>query len=105
MNQPLGVLGTPGVGFFMLLIIGALAGWIAEKVTKSDHGIFTNIVVGIAGSFVGSSLAEAAGVAVRGFTGHLIAAAIGAVIVLYVWRMIRGRQNPPNAPDNPLDIR
>ncbi len=61
MNQPLGVLGTPGAGFFMMLIIGALAGWIAEKITKSNHGILTNIVVGIAGSFFGSSLAESAG--------------------------------------------
>ncbi len=105
MNQPLGILGTPGVGFFALLIIGAIAGWIAEKVTRSDHGLLTNIIVGIAGSFVGSSLAEAGGVALRGFTSHLIAAAIGAIIVLWAWQAIRGRQNPPSSPDNPLDIR
>ena len=42
-------LGQPGVGFLSMLLIGALAGWIAEKVTSSDHGIFTNILVGIAG--------------------------------------------------------
>ena len=36
-----------------MLLIGAIAGWIAEKVTQSDHSIFTNILVGIAGSFVG----------------------------------------------------
>ena len=33
-----GALGQPGVGFFMAIIIGALAGWLAEKLTRSDHG-------------------------------------------------------------------
>ncbi len=34
MNQPLGILGTPDVGFFALLVIGGLAGWIAGMVTQ-----------------------------------------------------------------------
>ena len=46
------------VGFFGMLIIGILAGWIAEKVTASDHGLLTNLLVGIAGSFVGGTLAR-----------------------------------------------
>lgn len=92
MNEPLALLGTPGVGFFSLLIIGALAGWIAEKITRSDHGILTNIVVGIAGSFVGSTLATSFNVAVNGSLGRLLAAVVGAVIVVYGWRMIKGRE-------------
>ena len=48
----------PGVGFIGMLIIGILAGWIAEKVTASDHGLLTNLLVGIAGSFVGGTLAN-----------------------------------------------
>jgi uncharacterized membrane protein YeaQ/YmgE (transglycosylase-associated protein family) len=97
MNEPLGVMGTPGVGFFMLLIIGALAGWIAEKVTKSDHGIFTNIFVGICGSFVGTKLAEVLDFYPGGFFSRVIVAAIGSVIVLYVWGALMGRRNnqPP----------
>ena len=49
--------GTPGVGFLSMLLIGAIAGWVAEKVTEHNHSIFTNILVGIAGSFVGGVLA------------------------------------------------
>jgi uncharacterized membrane protein YeaQ/YmgE (transglycosylase-associated protein family) len=94
MNDVYSVLGTPGVGFFSLLVIGALAGWIAEKITKSDHGFLTNIVVGIAGSFVGSTLATSFNIAVHGGLSRLIAAIVGAVIVVYGWRMIKGRQNP-----------
>ncbi|MDB5650349.1 MAG: Transglycosylase-associated protein [Hyphomicrobiales bacterium] len=95
MDQPLSVMGTPGVGFFSLLLIGALAGWIAERVTRSDHGLLTIILVGIAGSFVGSRLAEALDVRLNGFLGHLIAAAVGAVLVLWLWRAFRGRRAEP----------
>ena len=53
MEDAQGFLGHPEVGSLSMLLIGVLAGWIAEKVTASDHSIFTNILVGIAGSFVG----------------------------------------------------
>src|SRR3546814_10330991 len=38
-----------GVGFLGMLLIGLIAGWIAEKITASDHGLLTNLLVGIAG--------------------------------------------------------
>lgn len=101
MDRIYSTLGTPGVGFFMLLIIGAIAGWVAEKVTRSEHGILTNILVGIAGSFVGSSLAETFGVVIRGTPSRLVAAIVGAIIVVWVWRAIRGRDNRQPPPDMP----
>ena len=73
-----------------MLLIGAIAVLIAERVTESNHGIFTNILVGIAGSFVGAKLAEIAQVPVFGFWRTLISASIGAVLLLFAWRMIRG---------------
>jgi len=48
-------LGQPGVGFFMAIIIGALAGWLAEKFTRSDMGLFANIIMAIIGAVVGNS--------------------------------------------------
>ena len=92
MNQPLGLLGTPGVGFFFLIFIGILAGWIAEKVTKSDHGLLTNMIIGIAGSFVGTSLAGLAGIVVGGTIGHIIAAAVGSIVLIYGWRALNGNR-------------
>ena len=75
MNQMQGILGNPGVGFFSLLLIGIIAGWIAEKVTESDHGILTNMLIGICGAFVGSKLAEVLEIQVFGFWRTLASAA------------------------------
>ena len=89
-----GLMSMPGVGFFGMLIIGIFAGWIAEKVTASDHGLLTNLLVGIAGSFVGGSLAGLLNIHYAGWIGNLIVAAIGAVILLWVWRSFRGTPSP-----------
>ena len=91
MNDAQTFFTQPGVGFFMMILIGAIAGWIAERVTQSDHGIFTNILVGVAGAFVGAKLAEIAQVEVFGFLRTLISASIGAIIILVAWRMLRRR--------------
>ncbi|MBI4274451.1 MAG: GlsB/YeaQ/YmgE family stress response membrane protein [Rhizobiales bacterium] len=89
MGEMQGILGQPGVGLITMLIIGVIAGWIAEKVTASDHGILTNILVGIAGAFIGGKLAEVLQIPVFGFVRLLIAATIGAIIILFVWRRLR----------------
>ena len=85
------LLAMPGVGFIGMLIIGILAGWIAEKVTSSDHGLLTNLLVGIAGSFVGGTLANVLRIEFHGWLGNLIVASIGAVLVLWLWRSLRGQ--------------
>ena len=79
-------LTTAGVGFLGMLIIGIVAGWIAEKVTASDHGLLTNLLVGIAGSFVGGWLAQLMNFQFEGWLGTLLVAAVGAVLVLWLWR-------------------
>lgn len=80
------------VGIIGMIVIGLVAGFIAEKVTASRHGLVTNLIVGIIGSFVGGFLARTLGLNVApGFWGTLIVATIGAIIFLYVWKLIRGR--------------
>ncbi|MGE0340245.1 MAG: GlsB/YeaQ/YmgE family stress response membrane protein [Xanthobacteraceae bacterium] len=92
MNDAQTLLGNPTAGFFLTLFIGIIAGWIAEKVTSSNHGLLTNLLVGVAGAFVGNKLADVLQVPVFGFWRGLIAASIGAIIILYVWRMIQSRR-------------
>jgi uncharacterized membrane protein YeaQ/YmgE (transglycosylase-associated protein family) len=95
MNTPLGIMGTPGMGFFGLIIIGGLAGWIAGMVVGSRHWIFTNIIIGIAGSWLGSQIADVAGFAVRGSVAHFVAALIGSIAILYVWQMLHPQYAVP----------
>lgn len=90
MDSPIySALGTPGYGFFMTLLIGMLAGWIAERLTSSDHGLVTNMLVGVAGSFVGSQLAQLLDIPIFGFFRTLVAAVIGAVVVITIWNAMR----------------
>ena len=85
-----------GVGWIGTLFIGALAGIIADKVMKSNHGLLMNIVIGIVGSYIGAFLANALGIQLGEifsgwFWGNLIVAAIGAVVLLWALRLVRGR--------------
>ena len=80
----------PGVGFFGMLLVGFLAGYVAERTMNRDHGILTNILVGIAGSFVGGTLAGLLGIAFYGFLGNLVVAIAGAIIVLWIWGRAQG---------------
>ena len=89
MEQSVGIMGMPGVGFFGMLVIGFIAGYVAEKAMNREHGLFTNILVGIAGSFVGGTLAGVLGLNHQGFLGNLIVAVAGAVIILWIFGRVR----------------
>jgi uncharacterized membrane protein YeaQ/YmgE (transglycosylase-associated protein family) len=85
-----------GVGWIGTLIIGGLAGWIAEKITRSDMGILMNIVVGIIGAYLGAFLANFLGLRLGEvfsgwFWGNLLVAVVGAVILLLVVKAFRSR--------------
>ena len=95
MNEPGLLLGTPNVHFFSLLVIGGLAGWIAGKVVGWRHGLFTNILVGIVGSWIGSELATMAGITVFGSLSQFVAALVGSIVVLVVWLALTGRDVAP----------
>ena len=89
MEQSVGIMGMPGVGFFGMLVIGFIAGYVAEKAMNREHGLFTNILVGIAGSFVGGTLAGVLGMNYQGFLGNLIVAVAGAVVILWIFGRVR----------------
>ena len=61
MHGSLEVLRTQYGGFLALIVIGGLAGWIAGMILRIRHGVLTNIIVGVAGAWIGSELADLAG--------------------------------------------
>ena len=80
----------PHLHFVSLIVIGGLAGWIAGGMLGWRHGILTNILVGIAGSWIGSELAAMAHIFPRGSIEQFFAALAGSIIVLWVWRALEG---------------
>jgi uncharacterized membrane protein YeaQ/YmgE (transglycosylase-associated protein family) len=84
-----------GVGWIATIIIGGLAGWIAERVMQSEMGLIGNIALGIAGAVVlNAILFWATGAVFGGWLGQLVVAAIGAIILIWGWRLIRGGMKP-----------
>lgn len=75
------------MGFFSTILVGLIAGWLAEQVTGRNHGLLTNLIVGIIGALVGGLIVTSLlGFEYRrGFNLASIAAAtVGAVVFLYV---------------------
>lgn len=81
-----------GIGWFSFLIIGLLAGWIAEKVMSRDHGLLMNLIVGVIGAYLGAFLFSLLGVTAGGFLGALVVAVIGAVVLLAIVGWFTGRR-------------
>jgi uncharacterized membrane protein YeaQ/YmgE (transglycosylase-associated protein family) len=74
------------------VIIGILAGWIAEQVMGREHGLITNLIVGIVGAFLGAFIASAMGIGFAGFWGSLLVSTVGAILLLAIVGMFRGRK-------------
>jgi uncharacterized membrane protein YeaQ/YmgE (transglycosylase-associated protein family) len=75
------------------LIVGLVAGVLASLVMGgTGYGLIGDIVIGIAGAFVGGWLLTklGTGVPVGGLAGTIIVAFIGAVVLLFILRLIRG---------------
>ena len=89
-------LGSVGIGGTIL--IGIIAGWIAEKLTGSNVGLIVNLITGLIGSWLGFFIAKQAGIQLGEifhgwFIGNVIVSTAGAVILLMVLKMLRGKRN------------
>lgn len=78
--------------FFVLLLVGLIAGWLAGVVMKGGgYGLFGDIVLGIVGAVVGGLLFGMLGVSAYGFPGRVAVAFVGAIVLVGLARMLRGR--------------
>jgi len=74
----------------IIIIIGAIAGWLAGKIMKGKgFGLLGNIVIGIIGAFVGGFLFGLLGITAGGIIGSLVMSTVGAVTLLFVVRVLK----------------
>jgi len=73
------------------LIVGLIAGVLASFVMGGGFGIIGDIVVGIVGAFLGGWIFRTLGVGTpfSGLAGTIFVAFIGAVVLLFLLRLIR----------------
>ncbi len=83
------------MGILIWIVVGGIAGFVAGKVlTGKGLGLLWDIVVGILGAFLGGWLAGLVGIPVSTGTftvSGLLAAFVGAVILLVVFRTLTHR--------------
>jgi uncharacterized membrane protein YeaQ/YmgE (transglycosylase-associated protein family) len=76
------------------IIVGLVAGVLASIVVGGGFGIIGDIIIGIVGAFIGGWIFRQLGVTspFGGLAGTIFVAFIGAVVLLFLLRLIRGRR-------------
>jgi len=74
----------------VFLIIGVVAGFLAGKLMKGGgFGLLGDLVLGVIGAFVGGWLFGMLGILPVGILGTLISATVGAMLLLFLVRLIK----------------
>lgn len=79
------------MSILLWIIFGAIAGWIASMITKTNNSLLMDIIIGIVGAVIGGWIMNSLGSA--GTTGFnlwsLIVAILGAVVLLVIVKAVR----------------
>ena len=86
-----------GMGLIAWIVLGLIAGLIAKAIMpgKDPGGCIITIIIGVVGALLGGFLSTLLGFG--GLAGgldwrNLVIATIGAIVLLAIWRMIRGNR-------------
>lgn len=79
------------MGWIGWIVLGGLAGWVANMIMKEEGGLFKNIVLGVIGGVIGGWVVELlGGSGVNGFNIYsFIVAVLGALLLIWIVRMIK----------------
>ena len=77
-------------GWIAAILLGGIAGWLAELITRSNMGVIANIVLGMIGAGLASFVLNKLGIQLGGpvWLAYLIAAFVGAVVLIVATRLI-----------------
>jgi uncharacterized membrane protein YeaQ/YmgE (transglycosylase-associated protein family) len=78
------------MGILVSILVGAIAGWLADLVFKRfSFSLIVQILLGMVGGFVGGLIFGAS----TGVLDRILTAFVGAVIVLGIAALIKGRSS------------
>lgn len=82
------------LSFIGAIIIGGLAGLVAKFLMpgRDPGGFIITILLGIGGALVATWLGQAVGWYRAGEGAGFIASVVGALIILFIYRMVAGRR-------------
>lgn len=74
----------------LFLLVGLAAGWIASALVRGGgFGLIGNLVVGVVGALIGGHILKFFGMTAGGLFGSLFTAILGAVVLLFLIRLIK----------------
>ena len=81
-----------GESILIIVVVGVIAGWLADQIVRgTGFGIAGDLLIGIAGAFIGSWLLPQLGLQFgTGMISAIINATIGAVLLLLIIRLVHG---------------
>jgi uncharacterized membrane protein YeaQ/YmgE (transglycosylase-associated protein family) len=82
-----------GESLLVILVVGIAAGWLAGQIVQGTGlGLVGDLVVGIAGAFIASWIFPQLGIHLgSGIVSEIVEAAAGAILLLLIIRLVRGR--------------
>ena len=82
------------MGIIWAIIIGFIVGLVAKFLMpgRDPGGFIVTTLLGIVGALVATFLGQAMGIYAAGQSAGFIGAVIGAIVVLFVYHMVRGRR-------------
>ncbi len=78
------------MGLLWFALIGLAAGWLAGQIMKGGgFGLVGDLVVGVIGALIGGFLFGVLGISAGGLLGSLITATVGAVVLIWLLRLVK----------------
>jgi uncharacterized membrane protein YeaQ/YmgE (transglycosylase-associated protein family) len=80
------------MSLLMRILLGGIAGWLAGKFMKGDgYGIIVDIILGLIGGWLGGHVLGWLHIHTGGDIGYVVTAFIGAVILVWISRLVKRR--------------
>lgn len=79
------------MSFFSLVVVGAIAGYLATRALQIETSPLVTIGIGIAGALVGGFLLQLF-LGILGVLGSVIGAVLGAVLLIWAYQAVQNKK-------------